>query len=223
MVSPCHALTARHIVFGDEQATLVDEHGQNNDFAVTLSIGNDGQGGPKWTIIADPILWGADNNGGGDFVLLHLRHCAGVDRTIGWMEWGKAEEKLDVKMTGVQGDKLFGTMWNSQGRIVEESLNHTYNHDLPTRHGSSGNPIYTTRLGSAPILRALNTGSRHDQADIQKFYRSNRSNTAIDAAYIYSLDVFKDEILYSVLWFSRSFPGRKNPQIEMSIRCLVPG
>jgi len=215
MVSPCYALTARHVVFGDEQPMMEGrDYYHYNDFAVTLSIGNDGQGGPKWTIIADPVEFGAANEGGSDYALLHLRHCAGVDRTIGWMDWGKAEENLDVRMTGVQGDKVFGTMWNSHGQIVESFIDHTFDHNLPTRHGSSGNPLYTTRLGLPPLLRALNTGAKGDKASILPTYYAYLSNTAIDADYLYQ--IVGGRIQDNIDWFNRTFPGRQNPQRELS-------
>jgi|GEM_PF-5492363 len=207
MVAPCLVLTTRHEVFGDEFAD--EDH-----FDVSLSIGSNGQGGPKWVIKGKPVAWGADNSNGSDWALLHLEHCAGVDKTIGWMDWGKAEEKLDVKMTGVQGDKTFGTLWNSGGQLREESLNHTFNHDLAATHGSSGNPIYTLTTGGAPVLRALNTGSRKHFENVQTSYQSNKANVAIDANYIHSL--IADRVQDNIAWFKRTYPDRENPQVAMA-------
>ena len=207
MVAPCLALTARHVVFGDEAAD--DKH-----FNVSLSIGSNGQGGPKWVIQAKPVVWGADNTGGSDWALLHLEHCAGVDKSIGWMDWGKAEANLDVKMTGIQGDKTFGTLWNSQGQLREASVDHTFNHDLPAVHGSSGNPIYTIRESGVPVLRGLNTGASKHYDEILPKYQINLANKAIDADYIYQQ--VAAEVQDNIAWFKRTYPDRENPQVAMA-------
>ncbi len=205
-ISPCHVLAARHSVFGDEDA-------DSENFTVTLTIGQLGSN-EFFTLAAKPILWGPDNVNGNDWVILHVERCIGVVKTIGWIKLAKAEEKLNVTLTGIQGDKKFGSIWTSPCRLRSESIDHLYLHDCPTRGGSSGDPIYTFDADGVPQLRALNIGSVIDLPGIRKSYLDNEANVAIDAGYLN--DKIEKIIQKNVSWFAQNFPGEVNPQIELA-------
>ncbi len=91
LISPCYVLTNFHAVYGDVSAT---DPGIDNaaDHLATFFVGDDPTVGFKYQLTATPVEHGNFSPGGSpqeDWALLHLEKCAGLSKSIGWMEISK--------------------------------------------------------------------------------------------------------------------------------------
>ena len=209
MVSPCHALTNFHAVFGRA------DHGDRTH-TVTMTI----VGSKTYKVVGTPVVWGSLVDGQ-DWALLKVT-CVGLDPLIGWGIPAGPYAPADVQMTGFPGDKDRSRPWTSRCRIhgilniagassrdgswVSDNF---VLHDCAAYHGSSGSPIYTTDVTGIPQIVAVNTATAKHVPGVIKAYSDGRSNRAL----LYFDIMFN---IQSYLDDAIGHFGVENPQIALA-------
>lgn len=211
MVSPCHALTNFHSVFG--QAVDGDKN-----HTVTMTI----QGSKPYKVIGTPVTWGTpfymENDHvrysvARDWTLLKVT-CVGLDPLIGWgiPRWGKPdapEPSIEFDMlhtTGYPGDKPLDRPWTATcaGHKIAENM---LFHDCATFDGASGSPIYILPHGMPVIVAMVTAGTSGHHHD--RYYTTETANVGVLFNTIWS------DISYFVNDAIDHF-GVENPQIALA-------
>jgi tetratricopeptide (TPR) repeat protein/V8-like Glu-specific endopeptidase len=166
LVSPCHVMTAYHVVAGKEKLKTSDTamfyvgEGRN---------GPDYPGGKAYEVgtKAHPVAWGnfldgesdsiairvkaVQSNGWQDWVLLKLDDCLG-DKKHGWgylhlkpistRDLTRSGETLDAAAVGLPKDKNEKTLTEDPScRVIGQMSESGWQHDCITLPGNSGGPI----------------------------------------------------------------------------------
>jgi tetratricopeptide (TPR) repeat protein/V8-like Glu-specific endopeptidase len=174
LVSPCHVMTAYHVVAGKRKITASD--------TATFYVG-EGDVGPAYSggrryeasAIAHPVVWGgfidgeSDNitqrvkavqsNGWNDWVLLKLDRCLG-DAQNGWgylkfdpiatREITRAGETPEAMAVGLPKDKDEENLTEDPScRLVGQMYESGWQHDCLTLPGNSGGPILQRKPDAA--------------------------------------------------------------------------
>ena len=187
LVSPCHVITAYHVVAGKAKLTTADK--------ATFYVGEGDQGpgyvgGKKYaeSTTAHPLVWGdyldgeSDNlairakamqsNGWQDWVLLKLDRCLG-DPTTGYgylqlkpvstRELTRAGETPEAIEIGLPKDRDEEALTEDPScRIVGQMYESGWQHDCITIPGNSGGPILEKapeRPGAWPRVMAITVSS----------------------------------------------------------------
>jgi tetratricopeptide (TPR) repeat protein/V8-like Glu-specific endopeptidase len=166
LVSPCHVVTAYHVVAGKQKITAGDAA---TFYVGEGSIGPDYTGGKKYAeqTAAHPVVWGnyldgeSDNltiraksmqtNGWQDWVLLKLDRCLGDPQTgygflklkpISTREMTRAGETPAVIDVGLPKDRdEVALTVDPSCRIVGQMYESGWQHDCITIPGNSGGPV----------------------------------------------------------------------------------
>ena len=86
LVSPCYALTAHHVVYGDDLTPV-----PGTDYRMKFRAGTGVTSPFAGNTTATPVTSGfRDNSGHGDWALLRLTNCIGKRPEIGWLETSDA-------------------------------------------------------------------------------------------------------------------------------------
>jgi tetratricopeptide (TPR) repeat protein/V8-like Glu-specific endopeptidase len=166
LVSPCHVMTAYHVVAGKRKITESDTAtffvGEGNE-------GPDYNGGRRYaeSTPAHPVVWGnffdgeseviaqrvkaVQSNGWNDWVLLKLDHCLG-DPANGWgylklapvatRDLTRTGQALDAIAIGLPKDKDEEALTEDPNcRIIGQMYESGWQHDCLTLPGNSGGPI----------------------------------------------------------------------------------
>jgi len=166
LVSPCHVMTAYHVVAGKRKISASD--------SATFYVG-EGREGPDYSggrryaesAIARPVVWGnfidgesdsvstrvkaEQSNGWNDWVLLKLDRCLG-DEANGWgylklnpmatREVTRAGETPEAIAVGLPKDKDEKALTEDPScRMVGQMYDSGWQHDCITLPGNSGGPI----------------------------------------------------------------------------------
>lgn len=207
MVSPCHVLTNRHVVFGDAQASL-------NGYSTTFSIGNDGTGKPTHVVDAAPVIIPDDTEIGHDWTLLLLKSCLS-DEKIGWMKLGNMEASQKVVSAGFPGDRN-GLTSSKSCEVHTEMLNFLFSHDCATRPGNSGSPLFTVDSNGIPTAVGINTAQNRPVEGILPIFDEDHSNKATGLNQIIANPKIQKELQRGFDWYATKHPGQENPQIAMA-------
>jgi V8-like Glu-specific endopeptidase len=166
LVSPCHVMTAYHVVAGKGKIT---ERDTATFYVGEGSEGPDYSGGRRYaeSATAHPVVWGSyidgesDNitqrvkavqsNGWNDWVLMKLDKCLG-DPANGWgylklepvatRDLTRAGETPEAIAVGLPKDKAETTLTEDPScRLVGQMYESGWQHDCLTLPGNSGGPI----------------------------------------------------------------------------------
>ena len=166
LVSPCHVMTAYHVVAGKEKLRPTDR--------ATFYVG-EGNDGPDYSgskvyaesSVAHPVAWGdfldgeSDNiatrvkavqfNGWQDWVLLKLENCLGDPKNgygylhlkpIATRELTRSGETLSVVAVGLPKDRKELTLTEDPScRVIGQMAESGWQHDCITLPGNSGGPV----------------------------------------------------------------------------------
>jgi lipoprotein NlpI/V8-like Glu-specific endopeptidase len=174
LVSPCHVMTAYHVVAGKRKITESD--------TATFYVGEGGKGpdysgGRRYaeSSTAHPVVWGnfidgesdivaqrvkaVQSNGWNDWVLLKLDRCLG-DRENGWgylrlepvstRDLTRAGETPEAIAIGLPKDKDEKALTEDPScRIIGQMYESGWQHDCLTLPGNSGGPILQRKSAAA--------------------------------------------------------------------------
>ena len=236
MVSPCHALTSRHVAFGDLQE-IVNAGRPVSDYTMTLFIGREGDGA-KYEVRAVPIAWGdTPAYVEDDWAVLQVHPCVGIDDAIGWMQTGdldrlswKNSDQQPILMSGFPGDRSRnasvatrlkpGTVWTSSGcRARMEAV--VARHDCQSAQGMSGAPLFFIDEEGVPTVVAIDAGvdlaiNDHTRSvailpnfavTLAGYSEQKSSNLSV---------VLRQETARAMDWLRTTHPGAINPQRTMA-------
>jgi tetratricopeptide (TPR) repeat protein len=174
LVSPCHVMTAYHVVAGKRKITDSDTAtffvGEGNE-------GPDYNGGRRYaeSTTAHPLVWGnffdgesdvvaqrvkaVQSNGWNDWVLLKLDRCLG-DPANGWgylklepvatRDLTRTGQTLDAIAIGLPKDKDEEALTEDPNcRIIGQMYESGWQHDCLTLPGNSGGPILQRKSAAA--------------------------------------------------------------------------
>jgi|AraplaMF_Col_mMF_1032025.scaffolds.fasta_scaffold00104_50 tetratricopeptide (TPR) repeat protein/V8-like Glu-specific endopeptidase len=174
LVSPCHVMTAYHVVAGKGK---IGDSDTATFYVGEGDIGPAYNGGRRYAVsaIAHPLVWGnfidgeSDNvtqrvkavqsNGWNDWVLLKLDRCLG-DAENGWgylkfdpiatRELTRTGETLEAMAVGLPKDKDEENLTEDPScRIVGQMYESGWQHDCLTLPGNSGGPILERKAQAA--------------------------------------------------------------------------
>ncbi|OYX36762.1 MAG: hypothetical protein B7Y99_00385 [Caulobacterales bacterium 32-69-10] len=206
LISPCYAISNRHLVFGDETDNLV---AAENSMKIWLGF-SPGGGFDAFTL-ATPVAWGRRTLAGtNDWAISRLKTCVG--RRVGWMDiQPEAPLRLAgawVATAGYPGDKPRGELWSHARcriRFPDRRVG-LLTHDCATVAGMSGSPIYKRLPDGSLKAVAMTVGNKNDSRRVMTIYGRNFANTAMDLAGVFADPQLKQMILDDIAAF-----GRENP------------
>jgi V8-like Glu-specific endopeptidase len=186
MVSPCYALTAYHVVFGNDPAT--DATALTHP--VWISLGGKGRRFALNRLQATAVAWGDFHlDQSLDWALLKVTGCPGGRADVRWIPFEPKGAQLEARVAQVGGFdgqfvpfKMTGQIGCLLGRKVDAV---TIRHFCASRPGMSGAPILVREKDQ--ILRASAIVSREqDQSgatlttsQVTRASLTNRANLAV--------------------------------------------
>ncbi len=207
MVSPCHILTNRHVVFGDAKPTL-------NGWSTTFSVGNDGNGHPTHVVDAAPAVLPADMGEGSDWTLLVMKPCIHDDK-IGWMNIADLQLNQKVMMAGFPSDRTSALPTASKNcEIKVEGAKFVFTHSCSSHAGNSGSPIFQLDSNGVPSVLGIHYASADEKSVSLKHFDSKHPNLGIGTNEISK--AIWSELQRGFAWHARKFPGEENPQATMA-------
>jgi hypothetical protein len=180
MISPCYALTAYHVVFGNDPASgeTALKH------PVWISLGGNDTGFALTRLPAMAVAWGDfAHNQAQDWALLEVVGCPGGRPEVRWMEFKSASASIENRPALVAGFdaeflpyRLMGQTGCWLGQRVDPI---TIRNFCASRPGMSGAPIMVREPDH--IIKAIAMVSREQQASARPLVGKapERANLAV--------------------------------------------
>ncbi len=208
LVSPCHALTNRHVVFGNADPTLPRK------WNLKFEIGNTSVGHTMHTIDAQAAIIPNDKSRANDWTLLLLKECID-DKKIGWMELTAEVNKYQkVIIAGFPYDipKVLPTVSvNCEPKDFNVGF---FYHSCPSVEGNSGAPLFFINDDGVPTALGMDFGSVSDTPEEVPTYRRPYANLAVSFDQI--IPAIRRELQRGYEWFRTEAGGAENPQLSMA-------